>query len=1183
VKKLFFNPLICLAIISSLLGTGITPADAEAGQSNLQITVSYPDVILSSYFWSYDINITNTGDIPADNVTLTDTLPPGVQFVAASDNGSHLNNEVVWSLGTIGPAETRYVQVFVSVAWSTGDFITNHASVSTTTPESDYADNEKFSETWILFPYSDTDISASVNQVPSGGDNVTIRVTIGNYGNVPLRDINILLKIQPPGTEYVLDKSSAYFMGNDTDSQEKLEPFESWSWEIDTFLSENAVISAQSYAEDIVFGSPADSQDTIYLGSELDIYKNGPEFASQGSEITYDLYYSNWGTLTAENVSIIDTLPSGVKFISASNGGTYENGQVTWNAGNLDSQSSNSVSLTVQVSDNAPVDSKIVNTAEISTTTYECDTSNNTSSAKSTVIGGANLIISKKAPAYKEQGSIITYTIFYRNSGSETAENVLIDDVLPEELEFISASDNGRCEYGIVTWNLPDLEGEGSGYVTLTSQIKNAVQPGTVIVNSCVIKTTNTENHYDDNVAYAETTVTERILPLDVGVEPNNGGDDYVSISWSKPVVFSFESGSSTTGVDINIHINDGGPDINAGMIEGPEDHWTYSATFYPRHGETSVDYAIHESGATEEVSFSIYIDPAGYIFDTATGLRIKDASVWLQRPDGFGGWENVPTGQLTPVMSPDVNPLTTAEDGQYQWDTLAGTYRIHVEAAGYNPNDSFAVTVPPAVTDLHLGLELIVNKAPLISLAQDAAIDAGGYLNITGSFTDDDSDDWTAAVNYGDSPNIETLPLFDNMTFNLYHLYSTAGIYPVTVIITDEQGNPGKAVLDVTVNTTDLQIIAEELPDGDARAPYPDQTLIADNGVGPFTWSIKRGTKLPSGLKLKTDKKDTLKATIYGKPAKALDNFTFTIQVKDKTTDSIAEKAFHIHINEAVKLNAPVLPKGETDAVFPDWDPSASGGDEQYIWSISKGTLPEGLHLDNDTGVIYGIPKNPGTTVVKLTVTDSLKGAATKTLSIKILKTLEIITTALPDGEIGIPYKATLKAKGGTGRYTWSIIGSLPSGLKLEKGVIKGTPVEEISDLGGLGSGGGGGGGGGQYPGFTLQVTDSIGAETDHFSIVIHDPLEIEVNPPFPETAVVGKECTYYLTALGGSGSGYKWSIQGNLPKGLKLITITENEETTWAISGELEKAGTYKFKIKLTDSLKGVATYEVMIIVSD
>jgi hypothetical protein len=107
----------------------------------------------------------------------------------------------------------------------------------------------------------------------------------------------------------------------------------------------------------------------------------------------------------------------------------------------------------------------------------------------------------------------------------------------------------------------------------------------------------------------------------------------------------------------------------------------------------------------TIDQNFNLYIDPAGYIYDLVSLERISGASVWLQRPDGQGGWENVPTGQTPPIMQPDVNPQITGADGQYQWDVLEGSYRVHVEASGYYPADSIVVNIPPPVTDLHVGL----------------------------------------------------------------------------------------------------------------------------------------------------------------------------------------------------------------------------------------------------------------------------------------------------------------------------------------------------------------------------------------------------------------------------------------------------------------------------------------------
>lgn len=54
------------------------------------------------------------------------------------------------------------------------------------------------------------------------------------------------------------------------------------------------------------------------------------------------------------------------------------------------------------------------------------------------------------------------------------------------------------------------------------------------------------------------------------------------------------------------------------------------------------------------------------------------------------------------------------------------------------------------------------------------------------------------------------------------------------------------------------------------------------------------------------------------------------------------------------------------------------------------------------------------------------------------------VTTTSLPNGEVGVPYGATLDATSGTTPYTWSVpSGSLPNGLALDPttGAITGTP----------------------------------------------------------------------------------------------------------------------------------------------
>ena len=84
----------------------------------------------------------------------------------------------------------------------------------------------------------------------------------------------------------------------------------------------------------------------------------------------------------------------------------------------------------------------------------------------------------------------------------------------------------------------------------------------------------------------------------------------------------------------------------------------------------------------------------------------------------------------------------------------------------------------------------------------------------------------------------------------------------------------------------------------------------------------------------------------------------------------------------------------------------------------------------------------------------------------------VQILTTSLPNGSVGIPYSALLLGTGGFMPYTWAVIaGSLPPGLTLNPstGSISGTPTTA-----------------GAFT-FTIQLTDAHGATaTRIFTITI-------------------------------------------------------------------------------------------------
>ncbi len=589
---------------------------------------------------------------------------------------------------------------------------------------------------------------------------------------------------------------------------------------------------------------------------------------------------------------------------------------------------------------------------------------------------GTNMYISKNAPASKDHGSLMTYTLYYNNFGSVAASNVVVQDTLPSNVEFVSASEGGTYDPATrkVTWNIGSVAPLRPGSRTVSVRVPDSVSVGTVIQNTASISTMTLETSYVDNNARASTKVTGSNLPPNVGVEPNNGGTGTPSIYWHNPITFSYRSDQPATAVDITIHIDDGGPDITGSMTpttgsttEGSD--WTYTTTFYPRHGRATVSYSVQSnnapyspgydvrgsygdfitandieayiennyptspmldetnigssfinagnaygidpaflvataelegrfgtegwavshpeahntfgwgvpSGSTpvnsinsadswgemvnrvaeriangpyyfnsdlytveqirnvyagypnpqgianfmnelytfsqtrhSTVSFDIYIDPAGYIYDIETGERIAGASVWLQRPDGLGDWENVPTGELTPVAQPDVNPQITSEDGMYQWDVLEGSYRVHVEAPGYEPANSIVVSVPPPVFDLHVGLVPInvPNVPPVADAGGPYEGTAGDTIRLSGSNSyDPDEDRGDSIVSY--EWDLDEDGFYDDATGEVTE-YVWNGAYSgqISLRVTDSNGEVGTDSAMVNIQDIEQDLI---------------------------------------------------------------------------------------------------------------------------------------------------------------------------------------------------------------------------------------------------------------------------------------------------------------------------------------------------------------------------------------
>ncbi len=268
---------------------------------------------------------------------------------------------------------------------------------------------------------------------------------------------------------------------------------------------------------------------------------------------------------------------------------------------------------------------------------------------------------------------------------------------------------------------------------------------------------------------------------------------------------------------------------------------------------------------------------------------------------------------------------------------------------------------------------------------------------------------------------------------------------------VTDSSATPLSASftlsLTVTAASSGITITTQSLPNGQINVAY-SATLAATGGTAPYAWTLSGGT-LPAGLTL-----NGATGAITGTPTAPASAVMLTFKVMDSSSPALTQTAtLTMTIFPAgLVITTTSLPNGQVNAAY-SAALTAVGGASPYTWSLTSGTLPAGLTLNSSTGAIIGTPTvTANAQSLTFKVTDSSSPALVQSAKLTLTispAALVIATTSLPNGEITMPYNATLTATGGTTPYTWSLTGgTLPTGLALNPatGTITGTPTTPVT-----------------------------------------------------------------------------------------------------------------------------------------
>ena len=164
-------------------------------QPVLQVTKTAPERRFIGTAVEYQIVVTNSGDVAAENVVLTDTLPPGVTVDQVGEGGVASGGKITWNLGTLGINESRTVNAVVRA--SEAGTITNEVTATARGAEA----SARASTIISGIPAILLEVADSADPIRVGEEEVYV-IRVSNQGSAIDRDI-VILAILPPQLEFV--------------------------------------------------------------------------------------------------------------------------------------------------------------------------------------------------------------------------------------------------------------------------------------------------------------------------------------------------------------------------------------------------------------------------------------------------------------------------------------------------------------------------------------------------------------------------------------------------------------------------------------------------------------------------------------------------------------------------------------------------------------------------------------------------------------------------------------------------------------------------------------------------------------------------------------------------------------------------------------------------------------------
>ncbi len=568
---------------------------------------------------SYAITYTNEGnEYPAGKVRIVDTLPPELVFISAeSTSGTAaydpVNHTYTCSFVSLPAGETGRITLTAQIQEDVpaGTVLTNTVVLTSeqtnpTTATADITVRQSELQPLLLskqIASAGTDSKGDGVRYVSPGDEVTYTICVENRDNDALVQNVSIVDFLPAQMTFVSAHGDGQFGHYDAASH-------TYVWSISALAGgESLCLDIVLQAKEdtpvgtvIVNRATIDSDQTEATSDQVEVVvtpadepplnvtkrisdgatlsdDGKTEYVGIGTEITYQICFDSIGsTYRVQGLTLVDMLPAEVTFVSAEGDGIYgsydsEKHSYTWCYPSLLPDSSACVELVVRVRQEiepgtviencVTVDSEDADPRTACVTAVAAEAKPQPLKLTKTVTGGAQGS-DDLGSVYIAAGEQVTYTVCVRNDNDQAVDNLVVVDILPADVTFVSAAGDGdfgsydRANHTF-TWRFETLESGEQICADITVRVNDDLRPGTTITNRIQAASDQTTETTEDTVVVVELEPPLLTKTVRVSTDTEISGGDPGCASPGAQITYEIcvenTTGAMITGVSVVDHL----------------------------------------------------------------------------------------------------------------------------------------------------------------------------------------------------------------------------------------------------------------------------------------------------------------------------------------------------------------------------------------------------------------------------------------------------------------------------------------------------------------------------------------------------------------------------------------------------------------------------------------------------